>query len=172
MQERPQNHEVPDYEKPYVGAVPDGDLLAILEGQQADMLGLLDTLAEEQLEFRYAPGKWSIRQVIGHVADNERILAYRLLRFARGDATELPGYDENLLVAEGPFTSWTRAQAAADYSAVRQATLTLLRGLRPEDWQREGVANGLRHSVLLLACVIAGHEKHHLNILRDRYMKE
>jgi hypothetical protein len=172
MKDRPLEHEVPEYEKPYVRAVPDGDLLAVLERQHEETLGLLSSLTEEQGAFRYAPGKWSILQVIAHIADNERIQAYRLLRFARGDATALPGYDQDQYVEDGPYDSWTLPQAAADYSAVRQATLTLLRGLRPEDWKREGVANNLKHSVLLLACVISGHEQHHLNILRERYLNE
>lgn len=169
MKQRPVTDQILDHVKAYTALVPEGNLLELLEQQRTETLELLNSLTEEQGLYRYAPEKWSVCQVIGHVTDNERIFAYRMLRFARGDSRELHGYDENQLVADAPFEGWTLAQVAEDYSAVRQATLTLLRGLRSEDWEREGILFGISHSVLLLASVIYGHNKHHFNILQERY---
>ncbi|OXM14276.1 DinB family protein [Paenibacillus herberti] len=169
MKLRPDLSTVPEFEIPYVTCVPEGDLIELLVQQKSKTLALLGGLSEEGASFRYAPDKWSIRQVLGHITDNERIMGYRLLRIARGDKTELPGYDENQLVTGAPFDEWSLEFALADYAAVRESTLTLLRGLRPGDWEREGVANGLRHNVLLIASVISGHELHHLKVLRARY---
>ncbi|MCM3747704.1 DinB family protein [Paenibacillus pasadenensis] len=169
MRQRPDLLVAPEFVIPYVKRVPDGDLIELLALQKAETIRLLGTLDEERAEFRYAPGKWSVVQVLGHITDNERIMSYRLLRIARGDKTELPGYDENLLVAEGPFDSWNMDAALADYAAVRNATLTLLRGLRPGDWERESVVNGASQSALLIASVLCGHELHHLHVLQERY---
>ncbi|MGN7454248.1 DinB family protein [Paenibacillus pasadenensis] len=169
MDKRPDPAVVPAHEVPYLSRVPEGDLIAILAEQKERALERLGALSEEQASHRYAPEKWSVRQVIGHLADTERILSYRLLAIARGDRTPLPGFAEDEYVAAAPFESWTAKEALADYAAVREATLSLLRGLAPGDWERSGTANGLPHSALLLACVIAGHERHHLHILTERY---
>ncbi|WP_339279015.1 DinB family protein [Paenibacillus sp. FSL W8-1187] len=169
MDKRPDPATVPTYQIPYLNRVPEGDLIAHLAEQKERTLERLGALSEEQADHRYAPEKWSVRQMVGHLADTERILSFRLLSIARGDRAPLPGFEEDAYVAAAPFESWTLPQALADYAAVREATLSLLRGLAPGDWEREGTANGLPHGVLQLGCVIAGHELHHLHVLTERY---
>ncbi|MFC3799917.1 DinB family protein [Cohnella sp. GCM10012308] len=171
MRERPNSNEYTPYQGQYVSLVPEGDLIEILEAQKARTLGLISELTEEQANYRYAPGKWSLKQVVGHISDNERIQSYRLLRIARGDRTNLPGYEQDELVPNGPFESWTLSQLAEDYRTVRESTLTLLRGLRAEDWTRIGNANDNPVSVRALVCINSGHELHHLRIIEEQYLK-
>ncbi|QJC53925.1 DinB family protein [Paenibacillus albicereus] len=169
MDKRPDPATVPAYEVPYLARVPQGDLVKLLAEQRERTLARLGALSEEQADHRYAPEKWSVRQIVGHLADTERILGFRLLSIARGEKAPLPGFEEDAYVAAAPFESWTLPQALADYAAVREATLSLLRGLAPGDWERAGTANGIPHTALLVACVIAGHELHHLHVLTERY---
>lgn len=171
MRERPNSNEYTPYQGQYVSLVPEGDLIEILESQKTRTLGLISGLTEEEANSRYAPGKWSLKQVFGHISDNERIQSYRLLRIARGDQTSLPGYEQDELVPNGPFESWSLSQLAEDYRTVREATLTLLRGLRDEDWKRIGNANGQPVSARALACINSGHELHHLRIVEEKYLK-
>lgn len=157
----------PYYQK-YVDRVS-GDVLAQLESQHASTHALLERLDEHRAMHRYAPGKWSVKEVIGHLADAERVFAYRALRFARADATELPGFDENEWVPEGLFDARPIADMAAEFAAVRAATLALFRGLPASTHVRRGVANGQPVTVRGLATIIAGHEAHHVAILREKY---
>jgi len=145
-------------------------LLHILERQQQETVSLVDELTEEQGYYRYAPDKWSLKEALGHIVDNERIMSYRLLRIARGDTTPLPGYDQDVLVPGARFDLFPLAQLVEDYIAVRKATLTLLRGLTDEAWLRKGTASNVTISARALACVIAGHEIHHIRIIRERYL--
>ncbi|MBB6732184.1 DinB family protein [Cohnella zeiphila] len=171
MRERPDSNEFSEFYKGYIVLVPkEEDLLEILRRQGEDMESFLSSLTEEQADFRYAEGKWSLREVIGHVADNERIMSYRLLRIARGDATPLPGYNQDVLMAGAPFARMSLADIAADYAAVRRSTLSLLQALPDEAWLRTGSANNSPLSARAIACVIIGHELHHRNIIRERYL--
>jgi len=168
---RPDPGEHVPYYAPYVQLVPDGDVLATLAAQIGETVSLLDGLAAERAAHRYAPGKWSLRQVVGHVADAERVFAYRALAFARGDRGELPGFDENAYAEASPSVERPLAEAVADLAAVRGATLSLFRALAPEAWSRRGVANGNPITVRALAWIIAGHERHHVGVLRERYLE-
>lgn len=170
MRGRPGTDEYGSIPGNYVRLTPEGDLIEILRKQGEDTLELLGSLTEEQGAYRYAPGKWSLKEAFGHVIDNERIMSYRLLRIARGDTTPLPGYDQDVLVPGAGFDSFPIRQLAEDYAAVRQATLTLLRGLSEEAWLRKGTASNATISARALACVICGHELHHLRIIRERYL--
>ncbi|MFB9330642.1 DinB family protein [Paenibacillus aurantiacus] len=170
MLTRPQSNEYSQHPGQYIELVPEGDLLGILETSETIMSAFLEQLSESQGEYRYAPGKWSLKEVIGHITDNERIMSYRLLRIARGDQTPLAGYDQDLFMQSAPFDGWSLAQVAEDYRSVRSATYTLLRGLREADWLRIGQANETEISARAIAYVIAGHELHHLNIIRERYL--
>lgn len=169
MDFRPQAGEYHDHHLTYIGLVPEGNLIDILEKQEENTRALLASLSEAQGNFRYAPDKWTVKETIGHVTDNERIMSYRLLRIARGDDTPLPGYNQDDLMSGSPFADWSVGQVLEDYLAVRRATLTLLRGLQESAWIRSGTASGHPVSARALACIIAGHELHHLNILRERY---
>ncbi|MBA3891192.1 MAG: DinB family protein, partial [Gemmatimonadaceae bacterium] len=154
----------------YVARVPDGDVVETLRSQVDATMALARSLAEEKGGHRYAPGKWSIREVLGHMADTERIMAYRALRVARGDATPLPGFDENLYVENARFDDRTLSSLADDLAIARQSTIALLAPLGDDELGRVGSANGAPITARALAWIIAGHERHHLAILRERYL--
>lgn len=154
----------------YVEAVPDGDLVRLLEEQAEEFLDLLRAFGEEGGEVRYVPGKWSVKEVVGHVTDAERVFAYRALCFARADRTALPGFDENAYVAAAGFDRRTLAELAGEFADVRRATRTLFAGLDAQALDRAGTASGARVTVAALAWIVAGHERHHARILRERYL--
>jgi uncharacterized damage-inducible protein DinB len=164
----PSEH-LPYYEK-YVLLVPDGDLLSTLEEQMNETQALLRNVPEDRAMFRYGPGKWSVKEVVGHLIDTERIFTYRALRFARNDATPLPGFDENEFVANSDFDRRTLGGLLDEWEQVRRATLTFFRNLGEEAWDRRGNANNAAMSVRAAAWIIAGHERHHRTILRERYL--
>lgn len=153
----------------YVARVPDGDIVAVLEGQIGETLRMLGGITEAAADRAYAPGKWTIKEVVGHVVDSERVFGQRALRFARGDTTELPGFDQDPYVLAGGFAARSLRDLADELAAVRRATVLLFRGLPAEAWGRRGVASGHEVSVRALASIIAGHELHHRAILRERY---
>ena len=154
----------------YVGLVPSGDIVATLERQGEETSRLLKGLSAEKADFRYAPAKWSIKEVIGHLTDAERIFSYRALRFARGDDTPLAGFNENDYAPAGGFGARSLEDLVADFRAVRASTVALFRGLPASAMTRGGEASGARVTVRALAWITAGHELHHLTILRDRYL--
>jgi uncharacterized damage-inducible protein DinB len=155
----------------YMDLLPEGVvLLRHLAAQVEGTRALVQSLPPRMLLHRYAPGKWSIKQVLAHVVDDERIYAYRALRFARGDATELPGFEQDDYARLSGADERDVRSILAEYEAVRRATITLVEGLPEEALGRAGVANGNRVTVRALAYHIAGHELHHLNLLRSRYL--
>jgi len=169
---RPGPDEYAPFYAGYVAAVPEGDVLALLARQADDVVALLQSLEPPRWHHRYAPGKWSVAEVLGHLCDAERVLAYRALRFARDDHTELPGFEENAWVPPAAFDARTPASLLAEYVAVRQATVALFHGLPPGAGERRGVANGSPVTVRALLYIVTGHERHHLRVLRERYLEE
>lgn len=169
---RPADTEYNRYFQPYVEEVPDGDLLVTLAEQRDSTAAVLAGIPDAKAGFRYADGKWSIREVIGHVADAERVFAYRALRFARGDSTALPGFDENAWMPEAGFDSRSLADVAAELRAVRESTLALFRSFSADAWLRSGGASGHSVSARALAWILAGHERHHMRILAERYFPQ
>lgn len=169
-QVRPQPGEyAPFYEK-YIALVPDGNLLATLESSAQEWKALLKGLSDTQAGFRYAPGKWSIKEVLGHVTDTERVFVYRVLRIARGDQTPLSGFEQDDYVKEGKFSTRTLEDLLDEFSAVRFSTTTLLHSLPDYAWTRRGTANQKEVTVTALGFIIAGHERHHRAILEQRYL--
>lgn len=168
--ERPGEGEYLAYYAKYVALVPPGDIVTILREQGQSLLELLRHVPEDAAGFAYAPGKWSIREVIGHLCDCERVFAYRALRFARADHTPLPGFDEQQWMPPSHYQARALAHIAAEFAAVRAATIALLDGLPEEAWSRQGEANGHPISVRALAVIVAGHELHHRAILLERYL--
>ena len=166
---RPARDEHAPYYATYVDQVPDGDVVTTLGRQFDGTISLLRGVTEANAGRRYAEGKWSVREVIGHLADAERVFAYRAMRFARSDATPLPSFDENAFVANASFDARTMASLCDEWEAVRHATVQFFRSLTPDEWERSGTASNARMSVRALAWVIAGHELHHLGVLRSRY---
>jgi uncharacterized damage-inducible protein DinB len=166
---RPGSETFPPYYGTYVSQVPGDDVLPVLKAARESTPRFLATIPESRAGFRYAEGKWSVREIIGHLSDAERIFAYRLLRFARADETPLSGFDENQYVPAGGFERRTLADVTAEFAAVRDASLALVQSLDQMALARSGLANGKRIGVAALAWVIAGHEIHHLRVLRERY---
>lgn len=166
---RPDSTEYAPYFEKYISLVPEGDIVATLGKQIEGTLGLLRSLSEAQGDLRYAPGKWSVKEVIGHLVDTERIFAYRALRFARNDATPLPGFDENSYVDNASFGARSLADLADEFELVRKSNLYLFKNLDGESSARHGLSNNNEISVRALAYITAGHELHHAGILRSRY---
>jgi hypothetical protein len=167
---RPAADEYAPHYARYLEHLPrDGDVARILTAQLDALPKTLAEAGEERASFRYADGKWSVREVVGHLTDAERVLSYRLLRIARGDETPLPGFDENDYVRAAAFETRPLADVAAEWSAVRRSTLALLQGLAPSVWERRGTANGTPISARALVYIVAGHTEHHLGMLRTRY---
>jgi uncharacterized damage-inducible protein DinB len=166
---RPQVGEYAPYYEHYISLIQGEDILNTLDQQRRQMMLLLSCRDEEEGNFRYAPEKWSAKEVLGHVCDTERIFAYRTLRIARADATPLEGFEQDDYVRHGPFAQRPVADLVEEFSAVRRATLSLLRTLDEAAWMRRGVANKNDVSVRALAYIIAGHELHHRKILEEKY---
>lgn len=159
----------PDYST-YINRIPGDDVLGALESQLDPTLRLLATITEEKSLHRYAPDKWSIRQLLNHVSDTERVFLYRALWFSRGFDTPLPGFDQNIAVPHAAADQFSWASHVADFSAVRAATLSFFRNLPEDAWTRTGIASGNPVSVRALAYIIAGHVAHHIAILEERYL--
>jgi uncharacterized damage-inducible protein DinB len=168
--QRPEASEYAAYYTGYVGMVPDGDLIGILEQQEKITSTLLGAVPESRGDFAYAPGKWTLKEVVSHVADAERVFVYRLLRIARGDQTPLAGFDEKSWVPNAGCDRRTLADVLEELRAVRAGTIALLRHLPAEATTRRGTANNVEVTVRALAWIIAGHELHHLSIIRERYL--
>lgn len=154
----------------YVALVPDiGDAVAQLTSQREAVRRRFSALSETAAGYRYAPDKWTVREVLGHICDAERIFSYRLLRIARADGTPLAGFDENSYVPAGGFESRALGELLEEWTVTRDATIALVRGLPPQAWVRRGVANDKSVTATALAYVLLGHVEHHLGVLRDRY---
>jgi uncharacterized damage-inducible protein DinB len=167
--QRPGADEHPPYYSGYIALVPDGPLVDLLFDQQLESLRLLRSVDDQRGLHAYAPGKWTIKQVIGHVCDAERIFTYRALRFARGDEQPLTGFDENSYVPAGRFNDRRMNDLLNEFQAIRAATIHLFRHLDEEELSRRGVANGNPITVRALGYIVAGHERHHVKLLRERY---
>jgi hypothetical protein len=154
----------------YVTRLPaDADVLELLARQHASTLARFTAVPADREGYRYAPGKWTVRELVMHLSDVERIMAYRALRVARGDATPLPGFDENAYAPLSNAEALPISALAEEWSDVRRATVSMFRHLPAEAWTRRGTASGAPVSVRALAWIIAGHERHHLAMLAERY---
>jgi uncharacterized damage-inducible protein DinB len=166
---RPQANEYAPYYDRYISLIPGEDILNTLDQQRRQMMLLLSGRDDEDGDFRYAPEKWSAKEVLGHICDTERIFAYRALRISRADIAPLEGFEQDDYVRNGPFAHRPLADLVEDFIAVRRATLSLLRNLDEAAWVRRGIANKNEVSVRALAYIIAGHELHHRRILEEKY---
>ncbi|ARK11846.1 DinB family protein [Fibrella sp. ES10-3-2-2] len=171
MISRPTATEYSPYANTYVQLVPDGqDPIEQLRAQSAEVKLLLAGLTDEQALFRYAIGKWSIKESLLHMIDTERIFAYRALRISRGDQTPLPGFEQDDYVPNSYADARTLADLLLEYDTVRAATLSLLDSFTAASYERTGVASGHALSVRALAHIIPGHEAHHICLFRERYL--
>jgi uncharacterized damage-inducible protein DinB len=166
---RPEASEAKPYYFTYIDRVESSDIIDVLKTQSEETLAPLGSISEDKSLYRYAPDKWSIREVLNHVSDSERIFLSRALWFARGFVTPLPEYDQNICVpaARADEVSWS--SHLDEFRAVRLATIAFFRNLPEDAWMRRGVASGNPFSVRALAYIIAGHVTHHMGILQERY---
>jgi len=170
MRGRPAAHEFAAYYSTYVDLIDSDDILGSLQSQLDTTLSALTGISEDKSLHRYAADKWSIRQLLNHVSDTERVFVYRALWFARGFDTALPGFDQNVAVPTAAAEQFSWASHVEDFRAVRAATLTFFRNLSEEAWGRSGVASGNPVTVRALAYIVAGHVAHHMAILQERYL--
>ena len=169
---KPEVGEFAPYAAMYIDLLPDdGRVLEHLRDGFEETRRLISSLSAEKLAYRYAPGKWSIKEILVHIVDDERIYAYRALRFARGDLTELPGFEQDDYARRSGADARSLASIFAEYQAVREATVTMFDGLPEEAFPRIGIADGNPMSVRAAAYHIAGHERHHLKVIRERYLR-
>jgi|SRR5579864_8077813 len=166
---RPVNTEYDPYYERYISLVSEEDVLIALDQQLAETLILLRGVSEQHGAFRYEPDKWSMKEVLGHLIDTERIMSYRALCIARAEPSSLPGFEQDDYVRHGNFDNRSVSSLAREFEQVRRATISLFRNLEPEAWERRGKANNVKVSVRALAYIIAGHELHHKAVLKDRY---
>jgi hypothetical protein len=169
MIERPAADEYANFYAGYIAALPPGDVLEILESQKDQLRQLPAAVGPDRETFRYGPGKWSVREVAGHLLDAERVFSYRALRFSRGDETPLPGFDESFYVAHARFDTRPLPSLIEELILLRSANVLFFRELTPEELARFGVANTHPVSVRALAFILAGHMEHHFKGLRERY---
>jgi hypothetical protein len=169
---RPGPNEHSPYYAKYVVLVPDGDLLDTMTRQLDESWAFFSEIGEGRGDHAYAPGKWTIREVLGHLIDAERIFGYRVLRIARGDQTPLPGFDENAYVPESLASGRTLVELAEEFAPVRRSHLALLRTLTPEMAARLGTASDAPVTVRAIAWIMAGHAAHHMGIVRERYLQD
>jgi hypothetical protein len=166
---RPATTEFAPFFASYIARVPETDPLPALEAQPAELLTLADRVAPEDELYRYAPDKWSVRQVMGHLADTDRVMGYRAFCIARGEQQPLPGFDEDAYVARADSDDRPLKELAHEFAAVRQANLWAIRRWTDEHWGRHGTANGRTLSARAIAYILVGHVRHHIALLRERY---
>jgi len=166
----PESSEYVAYYGRYISLVSGNDILTTLRSQLPETVKLFSTLSEASGELRYAPDKWSIKEMLGHLTDSERVFAYRALRIARNDRTPIEGFEQDDYVRYGPFHQCRLAELVEEFEHVRHASIDLFRGLNQEAWTRRGIANKNEISVRALAYIVAGHELHHRNVLREKYL--
>ena len=167
---KPESSEYAAYFGRYIGEAPDGDILDLLKEQRGSFAGFLATIGEERAGLRYEPGKWSVKEVVGHVVDTERIFGCRALAIARGEQTPLPSFEQDEYVAQADFDSRTLASLADEFEGLRRSHIELFGSFGDGAWTRRGVASGNEVTVRAIAWILAGHLIHHESVLRERYL--
>jgi uncharacterized damage-inducible protein DinB len=166
---RPEPDEAAPYYHGYISKVAEGNLGEQLTEQMREVEQLFDNVTDQDALARYAEGKWSVKEVLGHLCDVERIFVYRLLRVSRGDTTPLPGFDENAYVSEAKFDERPLPMLLTQFRLIRLSTIALIEGIPQEAWSHWGESNGNPITARALAYIIVGHVAHHLGTLRERY---
>lgn len=167
---KPKPGSYPEYFEQYINIVPSDDLLAYFLSQKESVASLASSLSEDQLLYKYAEGKWSVKDLLCHVIDTERIYNYRALCIARGDKTDLPGFTENDYAIEAHADKRSKESLIAEYNAVRSSTIELFKSFDEAMLDREGLADHTKRSVRAMGYIAAGHELHHLNVVKERYL--
>lgn len=167
---RPEKKEYAEFYETYVSLVPETDVVAALENQIADLQNLFADVSDEKAQFRYAEGKWSVKELLGHIIDGERVFSYRALRISRKDETPLAGFEENKYVANSNFGNTKLADLIAEFSSLRHSNVLFFNNLSDQAWSNTGTASDATVSVRALAYIMVGHVRHHARILRERYL--
>jgi DinB superfamily len=171
MLSRPNADEYFEYFGRYILLVPDGNLRDILRTQLAETVALLSGVTDEKAEKAYGAGKWTLKEAVLHMSDAERVFGYRMLRISRGDATPLPGFEQDEWVPHSCANDRALTNLVIEFVAIRGSTLALVDSISPEGWMRTGTAGGHKISARALAYIAAGHERHHMRIFRERYLR-
>ncbi|MCM3737415.1 DinB family protein [Bacillus cytotoxicus] len=171
MNKKPEANEYNPYYSTYINLLPEGDIGQILEEQIKETNLVLKDISDSEGLFRYAPNKWSVKEVLGHIADTERIMAYRLLSIARGETVDLPGYNDDMYVLRAGFDKQSIQNLLENLTIVRQSTVHLIKSLDAEAWLQRGIANNSEVTVRALAYIIGGYELHHRKIIKERYLR-
>jgi uncharacterized damage-inducible protein DinB len=167
--ERPSTNEYGDYYQGYVDKVVPGNIFEILSDQMNETVSLIKKLNEESALYRYADDKWTVKEVIGHMIDSERVFTYRAMSFARGEQCDLPGFDQDAYVKAADFNKRSLGNLETEYTAIRESTLAFFSSLSDRKLQLVGRANGYNFTVRAMIYIIAGHERHHLDLLQSKY---
>lgn len=167
---RPNETEYAPYYQSYVDQVSENEILPVLRAQMDDLDVLLDRVDSEKQTYRYAEGKWSIREMIGHLIDGERVFGYRAFCIARGEQQNLPGFDQNDYMATAPYNNIELDDLLSELRLIRLGNIAMFRTLDGEAWNRVGTANGNQVTVRAIAFIMAGHVRHHMKVLRERYL--
>ncbi len=170
MNLRPEQTEYAAFYETYVSLVNETDIVSALRNQPVELQNLLADVSAEKENFRYAEGKWSVKELLGHIVDGERVFSYRALRISRDDQTPLAAFEENIYVANSNFGNYNLADLIEEFSLLRQSNVLLFKNLTDEAWLRRGTASDATISVRALAFIMVGHVRHHTNILRERYL--
>jgi len=166
---RPQQGDYAPYYDRYISLIDNDDVVLVLENQIQSSIELLESIGEAKANFAYAEGKWTIKQVLGHIIDTERIMTFRALSFARGEKQPIPGFEQDDYVNEANFNERTLKGLISEFKAVRESNIILFKSFDENILSRKGIASGNEITVLALLFIIAGHEKHHLNVLKEKY---
>ncbi|MDP2471624.1 MAG: DinB family protein [Candidatus Palauibacterales bacterium] len=167
---RPTTSEYDPYYQSFIDLVPDRPILEVLEEQRHELMGFLGSLDKATADYRYAPEKWSVKEVLGHVVDTERIFGARALCFARGEQKPLPPFEQDDYVRSAGFDHRALSSLTREFEAVRLSTESLFDGFDEEQWNRGGVANEVHMSVRAVAYIVVGHTAHHMAVIRERYL--
>ena len=170
MIQRPNANEYVPYYDLYISKVPEGDVLELMEGNIAKTRELIAGVDEEKANYRYAPDKWSIKQLVGHLTDIERLFGYRALAFARNDKSPLPAIEQDDYVTHANFDDRPLQDIADEFELVRKSVLAMFRGFDDEIFMRRGTASGFEFTVRAIPFILAGHEIHHIGVLKERYL--
>lgn len=168
--QRPEKDEYNEYYDRYVSLVNEPDIVAALENQLGEMREIFNEISEEKSAFAYSEGKWTIKELIGHLIDGERIFGYRALRISRGDETPIEGFEQDGYVENAAFNDYKFADLIEEFELVRRSNMLFFKHLKETDWTRTGTASDNPVSVRALAYIMVGHVRHHANILRDKYL--
>jgi len=167
---RPEPSEYAPYYEGYVSLVPETDIIPVLENQIQELRSLIAAVPEERGGYAYAPGKWTIKELLSHLIDGERIFAYRALRISRGDETPIEGFDQDPYIEHSHANDRSFSSLVEEFDLTRRANMAMFRNMRDADWERSGTASDNAVSTRAVAWIMAGHVRHHVNILKARYL--